>query len=133
MTATACSTTAARAPGGLRNQGWKDSDEGVCDERGVPLEPPIALVEAQAYVIRAKRRLARLFALDGDDARAVRLREEATALCERLERFWLERERFYSMGLDGEAAPAARWPPTRATCCGRSRSTRSAPGRSATR
>ena len=93
---------AARAPGGLRNQGWKDSDEGVCDERGTPLEPPIALVEAQAYVVRAKRRLARLFALDGDSARAARLREEAATLTERLERFWLAEEGFYAMGIDGE-------------------------------
>ena len=61
---------AARAPAGLRNQGWKDSDEGILDERGVPLEPPIALVEPQAYALRAKRRLARLFALDGDEPRA---------------------------------------------------------------
>ena len=29
-----------RRAGGLRNQGWKDSDEGVLDEHGTPLEPP---------------------------------------------------------------------------------------------
>ena len=43
----------ARAEPGLRNQGWKDSDEGVLDERGTPLEPPVALVEPQA--LRAAR------------------------------------------------------------------------------
>ena len=42
-----------RTPTGLRNQGWKDSDEGVLDEHGAPLEPPITLVEPQAYVFRA--------------------------------------------------------------------------------
>src|SRR5829696_2445083 len=41
-----------RAQSGLRNQGWKDSDEGILDERGAPLEPPVALVEAQAYADR---------------------------------------------------------------------------------
>ena len=96
----------ARAPGGLRNQGWKDSDEGICDERGVPLEPPIALVEAQAYVARAKRRLARLFALDGDSARAAHLRREADELSSRIERFWIEDLGYYAMGLDGEGRPS---------------------------
>ena len=59
-----------RAPAGLRNQGWKDSDEGVLDEHGTPLVPPTTLVEPQGYVLRAKRRLARLFPLAGDEARA---------------------------------------------------------------
>ena len=60
----------ASVPEGLRNQGWKDSEDGVLDGHGVPLEPPIALVEAQAYVVHAKRGLADLFARDGDVARA---------------------------------------------------------------
>jgi glycogen debranching enzyme len=97
---------AARAPGGLRNQGWKDSDEGVCDEHGIPLEPPVALVEAQAYVVRAKRRLARLFALDGDSERAASLRAEAEALALRIDRFWLAGRGYYSMGLDGDKRPS---------------------------
>jgi glycogen debranching enzyme len=96
-----------RAPGGLRNQGWKDSDEGVLDEHGAPLEPPVALVEAQAYAYRAKRRLARLFALDGDEPRAATLRTEAAALRERLERFWLPDRGFYSMGFGAGGRPSA--------------------------
>jgi glycogen debranching enzyme len=91
-----------RAPTGLRNQGWKDSDEGVLDEHGAPLEPPIALVEPQAYALRAKRRLARLFALDGDEVRAQELLAEAQTLRERLERFWLPDRGFYSMGFGGD-------------------------------
>jgi glycogen debranching enzyme len=95
-----------RAPTGLRNQGWKDSDEGVLDEHGTPLEPPIALVEAQAYALRAKRRLARLFALDGDEARAQALLAEAGALRERLERFWLPERGYYSMGFGADGRPS---------------------------
>ena len=91
----------ASVPEGLRNQGWKDSPEGVPDERGVPLEPPIALVEAQAYVVAAKRGLARLFRRDGDDVRAVQLHREAGELQERLERFWLDDRGFYAMALGG--------------------------------
>ena len=90
----------ASVPGGLRNQGWRDSADGVPDERGVPLEPPIALVEAQGYVVAAKRGLARLFRLDGDEGRAARLHREAGELEERLERFWLDDRGFYAMALD---------------------------------
>ena len=78
-----------RTPAGLRNQGWKDSDEGVLDEYGVPLEPPVALVEAQGYMLRAKRRVAALFASAGQEDRARALLAEAGALRDRLERFWL--------------------------------------------
>jgi glycogen debranching enzyme len=99
---------ACRAPegSGLRNQGWKDSDEGVLDERGVPLEPPIALVEPQAYALRAKRRLARLFALDGDDARAHALLRDAGELRARLERFWIPGRGYYSMGFGADRRPS---------------------------
>ena len=96
-----------RAATGLRNHGWKDSAAGVLDERGAPLEPPVTLVEPQAYAMRAKRRLARLFELDGDAHAAGRLRAEAAALGERLERFWLPGPRFYSMGFGADGRPSA--------------------------
>jgi glycogen debranching enzyme len=96
----------ASSPDGLRNQGWKDSDDGVVDARGVPLEPPIALVEPQAYVVRAKRGIARLLERAGDGPRADRLRAEADALAGRLERFWLQTRGFYAMALDGDGRPS---------------------------
>jgi glycogen debranching enzyme len=92
----------ASVPEGLRNQGWKDSPDGVPDERGVPLQPPIALVEAQGYVVAAKRGLAPLFRRDGDEPRAARLDREAGELQQRLERFWLAERGFYAMALDGD-------------------------------
>jgi glycogen debranching enzyme len=92
----------AGTPDGLRNQGWKDSGDGVVDEHGVPLEPPIALIEPQAYAVRAKRGIARLAEHDGDAARAARLRAEADALAERLERFWIAERGCYGMALDGD-------------------------------
>jgi glycogen debranching enzyme len=91
----------AGTPDGLRNQGWKDSDDGVLDEAGVPLEPPIALVEAQAYAVRALRGVARLFARDGDAGRAKMLIQRADELEARLERFWVPERNFYGMGIDG--------------------------------
>jgi glycogen debranching enzyme len=91
-----------RSSHGLVNQGWKDSWDGVVDERGEPLRAPIALVEVQGYVAAAKRRLARLFELDGDAERAAALRAQSERAAADLERFWLPDEGFYSMGLDGD-------------------------------
>jgi glycogen debranching enzyme len=95
-----------RNPDGLLNQGWKDSYDGIPDERGRPLDAPIALVEAQGYAMRAKRRLARLFEMAGQKQRAGRLREQAIELRENIERFWLARDGFYSMALDGDKRPS---------------------------
>jgi glycogen debranching enzyme len=91
-----------RSAGGLENQGWKDSWDGVLDEHGDPLRPPIALVEVQGYAVAAKRRVARLFERDGDDARARELRDGASALVAALERFWLADRGYYAMALDGD-------------------------------
>jgi glycogen debranching enzyme len=97
----------AGTPHGLRNQGWKDSDDGVIDGRGVPLEPPIALVEPQGYAIRALRGIARLYDADGDASAAGELRERAAGLEAQLDRFWIERRGFYGMGIDGSGRPSA--------------------------
>src|SRR5215207_5848617 len=95
-----------RTPAGLRNQGWKDSDEGVLDEHGIPLEPPVALVEAQGYMLRAKRRVASLLALAGEEDRARELLADAGALRDRLERFWLPDRGYYSMGFGADGRPS---------------------------
>jgi glycogen debranching enzyme len=91
-----------RAPGGLDNQVWKDSWDGVPNEHAAPLRAPIALVEVQGYALAAKRRLARLFELDGEPDRAQQLREGAARLAAGVERFWLDDRGFYAMALDGD-------------------------------
>lgn len=95
-----------RAPEGLENQGWKDSHDGIPDEHGRPLQAPIALVEVQGYAILATRRLARLYERSGDARRAEALRRQATALGERLGRFWLESQRSYAIALDARKRPS---------------------------
>jgi glycogen debranching enzyme len=95
-----------RSPGGLANQGWKDSWDGILDEHGTPLHAPIALVEAQGYAMAAKRRMARLFELEGDVARADELRAGAARVADELERFWLDDRGFYAMALDGDKRPS---------------------------
>jgi glycogen debranching enzyme len=96
-----------RSPHGLATQGWKDSVDGIPDEGGEPLTGPVALVEVQGYVIAAKRLMARMFELDGEGARAERLRDEAGALEAQLERFWLPDPGCYAIGLDGQKRPGS--------------------------
>jgi glycogen debranching enzyme len=96
-----------RSPHGLVTQGWKDSFDGVPDDGGEPLAAPVALVEVQGYVIRAKRLMARMFELDGEGARAERLRAESEELVERLERFWVEDPGCYAIGLDADKRPGS--------------------------
>jgi glycogen debranching enzyme len=95
-----------QAEGGLDNQGWKDSWDGVVDERGRPLEPPIALVEVQGYAIRAREDIARLYERLGATERAAALRTAATRARGALERFWLPDSATYAMGLDRDKRPS---------------------------
>ena len=96
-----------RSPHGLVTQGWKDSVDGIPYDDGEPLTGPVALVEVQGYAIRAKRLMARMFELDGEGARAERLRADADALEEALERFWLPDAGCYAIGLDGDKRPGS--------------------------
>jgi glycogen debranching enzyme len=95
-----------RSSAGLENQGWKDSWDAIVDEEGELLRAPIALVEPQGYAMAAKRRLARLFELDGDGAAAASLREGAARIGAAIERFWLPDRGFYSMALDAGKHPS---------------------------
>jgi len=97
-----------RSPRGIKHQGWKDSGDGVVDAGGQPVEPPVALCELQGYAYEAKRRMAEIYDLLGNGARAARLREEAQDLFGRFnDTFWLENEGTYAFGLDSRKHPIA--------------------------
>ncbi|HYH27928.1 MAG TPA: glycogen debranching N-terminal domain-containing protein, partial [Actinomycetota bacterium] len=92
-----------RSERGLRNQGWKDAWDAIVHDDGELAEPPIALVEVQAYVYMAKSRMADIYSALGDDARAVTLRDEADAMRKRFnELFWMEDEQYFCGALDGD-------------------------------
>lgn len=94
---------AASGPGGVINQGWKDSPTSVLHEDGSPTPQPIALVEVQAYVYAAKVGMAGLLLRHGDERGAARLEREAAALKAHFNRdFWIEDEAFYATALDGD-------------------------------
>ncbi len=101
-----------RSPKGLRNQGWKDSGDSMIYPDGTLVEPPIALCEVQGYVYDAWRRAANIYeiwgrsdveAADSFRERAQKLHSQADALYQRFnERFWMEDEGFYCLGLDNK-------------------------------
>ena len=96
-------------PKGLVNQGWKDSSDAIRDRDGETVEPPIALAEVQGYVFDAKRRMAGLARVQGDEELARRLETEAETLRGRFEdRFWLADLGYYALaiGRDGRIADA---------------------------
>lgn len=94
--------------GGLINQGWKDSGNALVNADGSLAQPPISLVEVQAYVYRAKTVIADLFRRTGDHSRAQRLLTEAQALKERFNRdFWSESLGCYVMALQARSQPVS--------------------------
>ncbi len=91
-----------RSPAGLRNQGWKDSEDAIVHADGSLAEGPIALVEVQAYVYEAKLLIADVYEALGEGARAASLRSEAAALREAFnDVFWMADEGFFALALDG--------------------------------
>jgi glycogen debranching enzyme len=94
---------ARRTERGLRNQGWKDSHDGVPFADGRPAEPPIALLEVQGYAVDARRRMSHLLRRRGRRLESIRLHGEARAHAQRIEdRFWMEEKGTYAIALDRE-------------------------------
>lgn len=91
----------AHRPGGVVNQGWKDSATAIQYQDGENAVPPIALVEVQGYVYQAKVGVSELLRAHGDEAAATRLEREAAELKRRFNRdFWMDDEQFYALALD---------------------------------
>jgi glycogen debranching enzyme len=92
-----------RSPGGIRNQGWKDSHDAIVHVDGRLAEPPIALSEVQGYVYLAKTRMADVYRLLGRPEDALRLEDEAELLKTRFnDAFWMEDERYFAGALDAD-------------------------------
>lgn len=91
---------------GLRNQGWKDSQDSVFHADGTLAEGPIALCEVQAYAYAAKKEAAFLCRLLGKASLAGRLSDEADELQKRFnDAFWDEELSTFILALDGDKRP----------------------------
>ncbi len=92
---------------GLANQGWKDSGNAIANADGSAAEPPVALVEVQGYVYRARLDTAWLYRLSGRREEAERLEKEARALRKRFQKaYWLPDRRFLAVALQKDGLPA---------------------------
>lgn len=93
-----------RSTSGLKNQGWKDSDDSMLFRDGGKATGPIAPCEVQGYVFDALLRTAELAEDVWDDRPlAADLRDRAADLKTRFDRdFWMEERAFYALALDGE-------------------------------
>ena len=97
-----------RSPGGLQNQGWKDSHDSVVHADGSLAEGPIALVEVQGYVYLARIAIAEVYDALGAPDRATQLREQARALLHEFnDAFWNPREGTFALALDGRKRQVA--------------------------
>jgi glycogen debranching enzyme len=92
-----------RSPKGLKNHGWKDSDEAIRYPNGRLVENPIATVEEQAYHWIALQRAAEIFVALDDQGRADEFLERARQLRRRWhDAFWMADEGFYAMAIGPE-------------------------------
>ncbi len=100
---------ASTSTDGLRNQGWKDSNEAIRYPDGSIVDVPISTIEEQAFHFIALQRMAEiLVALDEPAARVDPLLARAATLRKAWhEAFWLPDEGFYAIALDSKRRPVA--------------------------
>ena len=95
-----------RSPVGIKNQGWKDSDEAIRYPDGGQVPNPIATVEEQAFHFIALVRMAEVCVALEDDGAADRYLAHARKLRDDWHTaFWMPDEGFYAMALDPEKRP----------------------------
>lgn len=95
-----------RSPQGYYNQSWKDSGECIVHADGHLAALPLATIELQGYLYAARLALAEILRETGAPDEALRLRESARSLRERVEeQFWLADQNYYALALDGAKQP----------------------------
>ncbi|HTV89329.1 MAG TPA: glycogen debranching N-terminal domain-containing protein [Stellaceae bacterium] len=91
---------------GIKNQGWKDSEEAILYPDGEVVPNPLALADVQGAYYLAKQLTAVAFAALGDTTTAGDLLDQAAALKRRFNAaFWLANERYFALALDPDKNP----------------------------
>ncbi|MBI4729103.1 MAG: amylo-alpha-1,6-glucosidase [Acidobacteria bacterium] len=97
-----------KSAGGLDNQGWKDSREGIVHADGSLPEGPIALCEVQGYAYAAKIGFSRVARALGHVEAAEEAESSAAWLKAQFNRdFWMPEEGYYAVALDGDKRQVA--------------------------
>src|SRR4029453_11672939 len=95
-----------RSSKGYENMGWKDAGDAVVYPDGRAVDQPKALCELQGYVFDAWMRMAEVFDVLGEQARADGLRAKGRPLQAAFDAaFWCEDLGFYAYGLDPDKKP----------------------------
>lgn len=95
-----------RSPAGLKNQGWKDSDEAIRYPDGRLVENPLSTIEEQAFRCIALQRMAEILVALEEDEPAAELLDRARELAQAWHAaFWMADEGFYAMALDRDKQP----------------------------
>jgi glycogen debranching enzyme len=90
------------SPLGYENVNWKDSGDSVVYADGSQVKQPKGTCELQGYVYDAKVRMAEIFQVLGDQARAQALLQQAETLKRRFQQvYWMEDEGCFAYGQDG--------------------------------
>ncbi|MGI8927586.1 MAG: amylo-alpha-1,6-glucosidase [Tepidiformaceae bacterium] len=90
-----------RSARGLENQGWKDSHDAIRWPDGSMVEPPIALVEVQAYLLAAFHAYARVGRALGD-GKAADAEDESAIFAARFHEGFVDDALGYALCLDGK-------------------------------
>jgi glycogen debranching enzyme len=86
---------------GMKNQGWKDSEDAIVYPDGSQVPTPIGTCEMQAFAYAAKFHFSEILWWLGERQEAERLYTEAEALKDRFnDHFWMENEGTFAMGID---------------------------------
>jgi glycogen debranching enzyme len=89
-----------RSPGGVKNQGWKDSATAIVDEHGRAVDNPIATSELQGYHYAALRHGAFALAAVGERSRAAGMVARAARLRRRFHAaYWMPDHGSYAQAL----------------------------------
>ena len=91
---------------GLKQQGWKDSDDSIFHADGSDAQGPITLSEVQGYVYEAKLMASELATQLGEYEWSEQLQREARELAVRFnELFWVEEIETFAIALDADKQP----------------------------
>lgn len=92
-----------RSEQGVKNQGWKDSNDAIVYADGSQAQDPLGTSEMQAFAYVAKLHFSEVMWHLGRMDVARRLFREAEDLKKRFnEKFWMEKEGYLAMGIDAK-------------------------------